>query len=128
MLWERAQGCRQSFGVLRVPGASLCMLEGTPPSFTICTPPEAGTPTQPGLSRGCPWTAGPVHSEHKEFRTRHLWGSPSLMSDQWGVGVSHSCILALEGTKQSCDLVIRQASPVGLCRHLGLSLTSTLLF
>lgn len=50
------------------------------------------------------------------------------MSDQWGVEVSHSCILALEATKQRCDLHYPASVTGGLCHHLGLSLSSTLLF
>lgn len=53
------------------------------------------------------------------------------LTDIWSVTAveaSHSCILALEGTKQSCELHYPASITGGLCHHLGLSLSSTLLF
>lgn len=51
------------------------------------------------------------------------------MSDGWGVeGNGYSCISALEGTKLRCDLHRLRSIALGLCSHLGHSLTSTLPF
>lgn len=106
-------------------------MSGTPSvSCPLPTLPEA-SPTHSSWHSDALGLPGalPKHSELPGSANASRAALNQSMSDGRGVeGNGYACISALEGTKLRCDLHRLRSLALGLCSHLGHSLTSALPF